>query len=140
MNHAQEPFMIAEVAIDATDQTILTLMRMVNRAHQAGRHKHFVCSVVGFDRGAADPWATPAFRSLCGRLVESGFVWFMDASTLHPPGQPEHLQAGLGALEIWMISQGVFGTSAPTPAMLEQAKRAIDKAGLVAAATLRAEV
>ena len=138
MNPAQEPFLIAEVAIDATDQTILTLMRMLNRAHQAGRHKHFVCSVVGIDRADPDPWAKPAFRSLCARLVESGFAWFMDASTLHPPGQPEHLQAGLGALEIWMISQGVFGTAAPTPALLEQAQAAIDQAGRAAADALRA--
>ena len=138
MNPAQEPFLIAEVAIDASDQTIRTLVRMLNRAHQAGRHKHVVCSVTGIDRDAPDPWQQPAFVSLCGRLVASGFVWFLDASTLHPPGQPEHLQAGFGALEIWMASQGLFGTTAPTPAVLEQAKAAIDRAGEAAATALRA--
>ncbi len=137
MNPAQEPFLIAEVAVDATDQTILTLMRMLSRAHQAGRHKHFVCSVVGLDPTVTDPWERPAFVSLCGRLVESGFVWFLDASTLHPPGQPEHLQNGFGALEIWMASRRMFGTAAPTPAVLAEAKVAIDRAGEVAAATLR---
>ncbi len=137
MTPAQEPFLIAEVAIDATDETIRTLMRMLNRARQASRHKHFVCSVVGFDRDAADPWQTPPFRALCTRLVDTGFIWFMDASTLHPPGQPDHLQAGLGALEIWMISQGVFGSpTGVTPEVLGQAKTAIDRAGEVAAAAL----
>ena len=136
MNAAQEPFLIAEVAVDATDVTILTLMRMLRRAHQAGRHKHFVCSVVGIDRDAPDPWEQPAFVSLCGRLVDSGFVSFLDASTLHPPGQPEHLQAGLGALEVWMASRRLFGNSAPTADVLHQARAAIDRAGLAAAAAL----
>ncbi len=137
MTAATEPFLIAEVAINATDQMILTLMRMLDRAHRAGRHKHFVCSVTGIDRDAADPWADPAFASLCGRLVESGFVSFLDASTLHPPGQPEHLQAGFGALEVWMVSRGLFGTSAPpTPAVLAEARDAIDRAGRTAAAAL----
>ncbi len=136
MNPAQEPFLIAEVAVDATDVTIRTLMRMLNRAHQAGRHKHFVCSVTGVDRDAKDPWDRPAFAALCGRLVDAGLIWFLDASTLHPPGQPEHLQAGFGALEIWLASRGEFGT-APTPAVLAEARTAIDTAGVVAATALR---
>ena len=139
MNPAQEPFMIAEVAVDATDVTILTLMRMLNRAHQAGRHKHFVCSVVGIDRDAPDPWTSDRFVALCGRLVDSGFVWFLDASTLHPPGQPEHLQAGFGALEIWMASRRIFGAAPPTPAVLEEARVAIERAGQAATAALRTQ-
>ncbi len=137
MNPAQEPFLIAEVAVDATDVTIRTLMRMLDRAHRAGRHKHLICSVTGIDRDARDPWAEPAFVALCGRLVASGFVWFLDASTLHPPGQPEHLQAGFGALEIWMASRGLFGGAAPTPAVLAEAEAALEQAGNVAAAAVR---
>ena len=62
---------------------------------------------------------------------------FLDHSTLHPPGQPEHLQAGFGALEIWQASRRRFGAAAPTPAELAEAKAAIERAGEVAAATLR---
>ncbi len=136
MTSAQEPFLIAEVSVDATDETIRTLIRMLNRAHQAGRHKHFVCSVVGLDPEVAEPWKLPAFASLCGRLVESGFIWFLDASTHHPPGQPEHLQAGLGALEVWAASRGQFNAPV-TPALLDEAKGVIDRAGEVATAMLR---
>ena len=137
MNPAQEPFLIAEVAVDATDQTILTLMRMLSRAHIAGRHQHYILSVTGIDPDAADPWQRPAFVDLCRRLVEAGFIWFLDASTLHPPGQPEHLQAGFGALEVWMVSRGLFGTAAAvTPAVLEEAGAAIERAGGIAAAAL----
>ena len=136
MNPAQEPFLIAEVALDASDLTILTLMRMLSRARQAGRHKHFICSVVGLDPKLPEPWELPAFVALCGRLVDAGFVSMLDFSTLHPPGQPEHLQAGFGALEIWLASRRLFGKSAPAPAILEQARSAIKQANATAAAAL----
>ena len=137
MNPAQEPFLIAEVSVDATDETILTLMRMLDRAHRAGRHAHFICSVIGVDRDAPDPWRQPAFAALCRRLVDAGFIAFLDASTLHPPGQPDHLQAGFGALEVWMVARGTFGTGGrPTPAVLAEARAAIDRAREVATAAL----
>ncbi len=135
-----EPFLIAQVAIDATDGSILTLMRMLDRAHRAGRHRHFVCSVTGLAPDAQDPWKLPAFAALCGRLVDSGFIAFLDHSTLHPPGQPEHLQAGFGALEVWMTSRGLFGAAAGvTPAILEQARVAVDAARVTASAAVRAD-
>jgi hypothetical protein len=137
MTPAQEPFLIAEVAVDASDATILTLMRMLDRAHRAGRHKHFICSVVGIDRDAPDPWEQPAFVELCGRLVDSGFVWFLDASTLHPPGQPDHLQAGFGALEVWLASRRMFGAAPPTAAVMAEGLAAVERAGEAAAAALR---
>ena len=125
---AHEPFLIAEVSVDATDQTIETLTRMLDRAHRAGRHAHFVCRVVGFDATApGDPWAQPAFVALCGRLVAAGFASFLDASTLYPPGQPDHLQAGFGALELWMVSRGTFGGRRPTAAELADARGDIDR-------------
>ena len=113
MNPAQEPFLIAEVAVDATDETIRTLVRMLGPGSRGGpaqalhlqrrRHRPRRPQPVGV-AGVRRP-LRPA-GGLGVRVVPRP----LDAP---PPGQPEHLQAGFGALEIWQASRRRFGAGRP---------------------------
>lgn len=86
---------------------IRNMMRELHRVLENGVHKTgFVLTVSGWDDDPRDVWQIPECVDLFKRLVELGFISLLEVSTHAKDIAQIPDCGGLGALEIWLMSQG----------------------------------
>jgi hypothetical protein len=101
-----EGVMIVELGIRATDGDLLEQMRRMKWTREEGRCDNVVCTIRGF---ASDPRALydiAEVRAFCRRLVDLGFISYLDVCTGFNPKVPEIAKHGWGASEVWLCGEG----------------------------------
>lgn len=100
-------YYIAELDLMMSQAEIYDKMRELKAARESGAD--FVgCFVSGFDSDPRPLWEIASVRAFCARLVDSGFVSYLDpfASTNPDPNYPSVMKDFLGSFEIYMMANG----------------------------------
>jgi hypothetical protein len=128
-----EDIVIMNLALDSSDEELLDAMRVMKRSREQKAEGHIVLTIPGFDDVHREVWQIPEVQRYCHRLVEIGFISFLDTST-SLPWNADELHAALGGLEVWLIGEGKFHNSIE---ITEQLARQFDE--VMSAAGARAE-
>ena len=129
--------MIVELGLDATNDELREQMRLMKQVRETRSLPNVICVVRGFDRDPRELWQIPEVRAFCVRLVDQGFISYLDPAT-HLPFCPPWARTGFGALEVWLIANGMF-TGAALDVSAEDVERfraVLDRANGVADATV----
>lgn len=131
---------LANLHLSATNDDLIDMMRKMKAARESGWDS-VICSIDGFGDDPRELWQIVEVRAFCRRLITLGFVSYLDVlAGMHPdPSTPNVIRMGLGAGEVWLISEG-FDISAQmftlTPEMVEELTRVMDAANTAADAKL----
>lgn len=113
--------MIVELGLDATNDDLREQMRQMKRVREARALPNVICVLRGFDTDPRQLWQIPEVRAFCVRLVDQGFISYLDPAT-HLPQCPPWARTGFGALEVWLIARGMF-TGGPLDVGAEHVER-----------------
>lgn len=132
----------ASLTLRDTNEELVEMMRQMKAARQAG-FDAVICCVSGFENDRRELWQIPEVRAFFRRLVTHGFISWLDVfAGMNPdPNTPEVLRMGLGACEVWLISEGVDIGAADmtlTATILEELKAVLNKANEVSDAMIGA--
>jgi hypothetical protein len=96
-----------ELGINATNDDIVDQMRIMKRAREERLYTNVVCMIRGFDNDSRPLVDIPEVRAFCRRLVDRGFISYLDYSTtITGPKVPEETQGLWGAAEVWFCAEG----------------------------------
>jgi hypothetical protein len=101
-----ERILIVDLGIDATNEDILDQMRIMKRGREEHRYDNVVCSIRGFDKDPHELFEIPEIRAFCRRIVNLGFISYLDFTTIFHEGVPELAKKRWGAAEVWLCSEG----------------------------------
>jgi hypothetical protein len=109
---AKDVVSIIELGIDMTNDEVIAKMRLMKSVRDAGV-KNVVCSVSDFNEDPRELYAIPEVRAFCRRLVNLGFISYLDvetgllARTLDNPEPVEGLlRDQWGAFDVWLCGEG----------------------------------
>jgi hypothetical protein len=121
---------LIELTLDMTDAELVELMQGMRRIRESIEDAHIICLIQGHDNDPRQLWDIPGVRQLSTRLVELGFIADLDfAPHWDPVLSRLPGQGGLGATEIWLMSQGRFGqTLALTADVLDEVLAVVSRA------------
>jgi hypothetical protein len=110
------------------------------RAARASGVTNVICTVSGLEDDPRELWQIPEARAFCRRLIDTGFVSYLDPLAALNPDPATHylLRAGFGAGEIWLTAEG-RDLSQPvtlTPPMIEDLFNMIRRANAAADALI----
>jgi hypothetical protein len=121
---------VFEISPRDSNEDILNQMRRARDQRGGSRGDRVVttCCVAGFDHDPRELGEIPEARALCRRAVQLGLISWLDVSTVipelcHPALAGLRAGAGLGAFELWAISEGLVrgaGKHAVTKETLER--------------------
>jgi len=77
----QDGILFVELGIDATNDEILDQMRTMKACREDGSYGHVVCTVRGFSEDKRDLFEIPVLRAFCLRVVNLGFISYLDFTT-----------------------------------------------------------
>lgn len=97
--------LIVELGIDATNAQIVDKMRVMKQARSESSCKHVVCVVSGFNSDSRELQDIPEVRAFCLRLVNLGFISYLDFTTYLYPSVPASLRSTWGAAEVWLCGE-----------------------------------
>jgi hypothetical protein len=97
---------IVKLSIRYGREELLDQMRQMHWVRQDNPAARVVCTISDFDHDPRELYEIPEVRTFCQRLVDIGFIADLDAFTSIPGGSALPLPVGLGALEVWALSQG----------------------------------
>lgn len=98
--------LFVELGIDATNDDILDQMRIMKHARENKTYEHVVCGIRGFGEDRRELWDIPEVRAFCRRVVNLGFISFLDVATQLPTVAPIPFGASWGALEMVLCAEG----------------------------------
>lgn len=101
-----ETVLFVELGIDATNDDILDQMRIMKLAREDRSYSNVVCSIRGFAADARELFDIPEVRAFCRRIVNLGFISYLDFSTIFNPQVPDLAKQSWGAAEVWLCSEG----------------------------------
>jgi hypothetical protein len=133
-----ERVLLVELGIDATNDDILDQMRTMKTAREERTYDTVVCSIRGFSDDARELYEIPEVRGFCRRVVNLGFISYLDFSTIFNPEVPDLAKQGWGAAEVWLCGEGRLKTMNPlTRDILHELQRAVVESNAKADAALR---
>jgi hypothetical protein len=138
-------FVCAELHLDYTNDQLTDLMHQLREQRLTGAQVTAVCVIAGFDDDPRELGEVPEVRAFCRRLVDAGFISWLDVSTSIPALRNPKLSgigmmAGLGAYEVWGMAEGFIGKAGRYDmplARLEQFQTALAEANRKADERLR---
>lgn len=92
---------VVNVRVDDTDQEIAQFIREMRR-NRADGTKEILCTIDGYSEDDRELWEIPEVRTLCKRLLTSGFASNLDAGNV--PGKK--FARAWGAAEVYLCSEG----------------------------------
>jgi hypothetical protein len=120
------PVLIVDLGLDATNEDILEQMRVMKRAREEGFYKHVVCGVRNFGDDPRELYEIAEVRAFCRRLVNLGFISYLDFSTVFVPDLPPVAKKGWGAAEVWLCGEGRLEAQNPLDEqILDELKQAV---------------
>ena len=94
-----------ELGIDATNDDILDQMRKMKACREDGSYGHVVCTVRGFSEDKRDLFEIPEVRAFCRRVVNLGFISYLDFTTTFDSSVPDIAKDAWGAAEVWLCGE-----------------------------------
>ncbi len=70
----------------------------------------WVVAIAGYDDDDREVYQIPEIKILAKRLVERGLISLLSVSTLIEKDEKPYLGGFLGAMEIWSLAKGKFGS------------------------------
>ncbi len=122
-----ESLVIVAPYVGASNADILAMMQAMKVARESGGVAHVVCFIDGFDEDERDLHEIPEARAFCRRLVDLGFVSWLDFQTTMPATKAQKdCESSLGAFEVWLLAEGRMKNGMEiTPALLDEAYEAV---------------
>jgi hypothetical protein len=118
--------LFVELGIDASNDDILDQMRTMKACREDGSYSHVVCSVRGFSDDERSLFEIPEVRAFCRRVVNLGFISYLDFTTTFDSSVPAIAKDGWGAAEVWLCSEGRLRSQMPlTRELIDELKRVI---------------
>jgi hypothetical protein len=136
-NQVTDPRVLnVELGIGALNKDIIERMRVMKSGRETRRYGNVVCTF----SGVTDPremYANRRARALCTKLVQLGFVSYLNYTTTFLPDLPGFVRQGWGMLEIWLCSLNIFDEETPvTIELLDESKQVLKEANTRARALL----
>jgi hypothetical protein len=98
---------IVKLSIHYGREELLDQMRQMHQVRRDNPAARVVCTISDYDNDPRELYEIPEMRAFCQRLVDLGFIADLDAFTSIPGGSALPLPVGLGAFEVWALSQGL---------------------------------
>jgi hypothetical protein len=118
--------LFVELGIDATNEDILDQMRIMKRAREDRTYSNVVCLIRGFGDDPRELFEIAEVRAFCRRIVNLGFISYLDFSTFFNPKVPELAKESWGAAEVWLCSEGrIKALKSLTKEILHEVQQAI---------------
>jgi hypothetical protein len=132
-----EKVLLVELGIDATNDDIFDQMRVMKKAREERFYDNIVCSIRDFGADPRELYEIPEVRAFCRRVVNLGFISYLDFTTLFNPELPELAKQGWGAAEIWLCGEKRLGARNPlTTELLDELQQAVGESNAKADAAL----
>jgi hypothetical protein len=117
--------MVIELVIGMSNEELREKMRLMKSAREGDRFSNIGCVITGFGNDPRDLWEIAEVRAFCRRLIDQGFVSYLDMGTIFP-GCPEDMKTTMGAAEVVLFSTGRSG--ADLLALLDETKDILEVA------------
>jgi hypothetical protein len=118
------------LTLDMSDGDLVKIMQSMRQIRASSEPSVIMCFIHGFDDDPRDLWHIPEVKRFCRRLTDIGFISDLDFAPHWDPdlnGAPGG--GGLGAVEIWLLSEGRFGQILDlTPELLAEATSVVARA------------
>jgi hypothetical protein len=101
---------IHQLHVGLTDAELIDLMRQAKQCRHDDAPS-VTCSISGYDNDSRELADIPEVRALCKRLVDCGYVAFLDPATSIRELPTFCACMSLGAWEIWRMSRNAMGPS-----------------------------
>ena len=105
--------LFVELGIDATNDDILVQMRKMKACREDGSYGHVVCTVRGFAEDKRNLFEIPEVRAFCRRVVNLGFISYLDFTTTFDSTVPVIAKDAWGAAEVWLCGEGRLRKQVP---------------------------
>jgi hypothetical protein len=124
----QKTVLFVDLGIDATNEDILTQMRKMKSCREDRSYSNVVCSVRGFSDDERSLFEIPEVRAFCRRVVNLGFISYLDFTTTFDTSVPAIAKDGWGAAEVWLCGEGRLRSQMPlTRELIDELKRVVCK-------------
>ncbi len=124
----RDSVLFVELGIDATNDDILAQMKTMKACREDGSYGHVVCTVRGFDDDKRHLFEIPKVRAFCRRVVNLGFVSYLDFTTTFDETVPAIAKDGWGAAEVWLCGEGRLRSQMPlTEELIDELKLVVRK-------------
>ncbi len=129
--------LFVELGIDATNDDILAQMRIMKGRREDRSYGHVVCTVRGFAGDERHLFEIPEVRAFCRRVVNLGFISYLDFTTTFDTSVPAFAKDGWGAAEVWLCGEGRLQKQMPlTRELLDELQQAVSDSNEKADAAL----
>ena len=129
--------LFVELGIDATNDDILDQMRKMKSCREDRSYSNIVCTVRGFGDDKRNLFEIPEVRAFCRRIVNLGFISYLDFTTTFDSSVPAIAKDGWDAAEVWLCGEGRLRSQMPlTLELVDELKRAVCESNEKADATI----
>jgi len=97
--------MMVELGISATNEQLIDQMRIMKRAREDGTYKHIVATIRDFGDDPRELFDIPEVRAFSRRVVNLGFISYLEMSTAVGTDLPTEAKLGWGAYEFWLCAE-----------------------------------
>src|SRR5262245_14135891 len=117
----------AHLHLRYTNEELVDVMRKFKQVREQIPDTIITCAIEGFGNDRRELGEIPEVRAFCRRLVCTGFISWLELSTsvpalTHPALKGVGMFLGLGALEVWLISEGLVGKAGTVRLNADQLK------------------
>ena len=109
----QNNVLFVDLGIDASNDDILDQMRKMKACREDGSYSNIVCTVRGFGDDKRNLFEIPEVRAFCRRVVNLGFISYLDFTTTFDSSVPAIAKDGWGAAEVWLCGEGRLRSQMP---------------------------
>ena len=122
----RDSVLFVELGIDATNDDILDQMRTMKACREDRSYGHVVCSVRGFSDDERRLFEIPEVKAFCRRVVNLGFISYLDFTTTFDTSVPAIAKDAWGAAEVWLCGEGRLRSQMPlTRELLDELQRVV---------------
>ena len=105
--------LFVELGIDASNDDILDQMRKMKFCREDRSYSNIVCTVRGFSDDKRHLFEIPEVRAFCRRIVNLGFISYLDFTTTFDSSVPAIAKDAWGAAEVWLCGEGRLRSQMP---------------------------
>jgi hypothetical protein len=129
--------LFVDLGIDATNDDILDQMRTMKACREDKRYSRIVCTIRSFADDERGLFEIPEVRAFCRRIVNLGFISYLDFSTIIDSTVPAIVRDTWGAAEVWLCGEGRLRSQMPlTSELLDELEQAVGESNEKADAAL----
>jgi hypothetical protein len=122
----QKNVLFVDLGIDASNDDILDQMRKMKSCREDRSYGHVVCTVRGFSDDMRNLFEIPEVRAFCRRVVNLGFISYLDFTTTFDSSVPAIAKDAWGAAEVWLCGEGRLRSQMPlTEELLDELQQVV---------------